>query len=908
MNKNLPTYFSYWGKADKHDEGKPAWHPLVYHSLDVAAVADRLLNRHHRLCERLIHLSGLSQSCLLSWLHFFAALHDIGKFSSAFQQLRPELAPERPKRYFYKIRHDTLGHLFWGARLQAWLQQKNCFKRIDSGESDYLDEVLDQWMLAVTGHHGQPPKTAKQPLVVSFAPQDEQAAMEFTDVVATLFLPTEPLVLPMPAKDLRRKTQLFSWWLAGVSVLADWLGSNRTFFEFNTNAMPLDRYWCEVALPAADIALDSTGLLPNAAADIQDIGQLFEGIRIPTPLQAACSEIPLDTGPNLLLVEDATGSGKTEAAFILLNRLMAEGNADGAYLALPTMATANAMYRRTSKVYHYLFQEQGQPSSLVLAHGSRNLDDGFRDSVLPQALNSGHYEPGEYDAGARCNAWLVDGSKRALLAQMGVGTIDQALLAVLTSRHQSLRLLGLLNKVLIVDEVHASDAYMHRLLCELLSLHAKGGGSAILLSATLPKKMRDELIEAFSEGAGREPPVLREDGYPLLTRVGAADQSQMVVATRRSLARTLGFELLLDEESVLAWVIERAEAGACVAWIRNTVTDAVEAFRRLSERLDTGRLTLFHARFAMGDRLVIEDKVLNAFGQKSGALERRGQVVVATQVIEQSLDIDFDEMVSDLAPIDLLVQRAGRLRRHCRDGGGDPVEGGDQRGSTTLRVLSPDPDEAADGEWYARLFRRAAPVYPDHGQLWLTARLLKDRQRIAVPEELRMFIEGVFGEKSMVEVPDALLERSSRAAGQRSADASLASFNAIKPSAGYRHVGGEWWDESYTPTRLGEITATVRLVCWDGEQLHPWSKDTHHPWAMSEVRIQRALLKEAVAPESSGLGEAVDTLRAGWPKGTDDILLLPLVDQSGRWTGFGKDENGSAVTVVYTDKLGLEIG
>jgi CRISPR-associated endonuclease/helicase Cas3 len=895
--------FRYWGKSDSNEAGQPVWHSLVYHCLDVAAVTDRLLARHRRLRETMVRLAGLPEPHLSAWIRFFVAIHDLGKFSSAFQQLVPEIAPPRARSYFYSVRHDTLAHIYWRRKLYERVTHRLLGAWADGEGRNYAEDLLDQWMLAVSGHHGQPPKTtADDTHTLHFSAEDEQALNAYVDAVSGLFLGEVPASF-RPGKEFLRGTKLFSWWLAGLTVVADWLGSNREFFEFRREPMPLETYWSNIALPAANRALDHAGLLPNSPNGAQPITQLFSAIETPTPLQAACAKVAITHGPQLFLVEDVTGAGKTEAAFVLVNRLLAAGAAVGAYLALPTMATANAMYRRTAEVYRRLFVDGEHPTSLVLAHGSRHLDDRFTDSVLPRTTQQGEYEPGEPEAGAHCNAWLADGSKRALLAQMGVGTLDQALLAVLTSRHQSLRLLGLLDKVLLVDEVHASDAYMHRLLCEVLALHARAGGSAILLSATLPKKMRNELVQAFCEGVGRRVPGLDKEDYPLLTRLGADDEAQIPVPTRTCVARTLGFEIIHDEAAAEAWIVDRAEAGACVAWVRNTVGDAISAYQRLSARLGQGKVMLFHARFAMGDRLRLEEEIVDAFGKSSRVDARTGRVVIATQVIEQSLDLDLDEMVSDLASIDLMLQRAGRLRRHTRDARGNPLAGDDERGPVLLRVLAPDPDAEVDSRWFARLLPGAAVVYPDHGQLWATARLLKVRGQIAVPGELRSSIESVFGDLAPT-TPEPLRPRSNRAEGTRSADASLARFNAIKPGQGYRHEGADWWDESYTPTRLGDVTTTIRLARWDGVHLRPWSDDPRHPWAMSEVRARGKLKAPTVEP--GALADAIKAQLEEWGKGFGGVLLA-LTEIDGRWCGIFQDGEGKGITAIYSAVAGLTL-
>ena len=258
-------------------------------------------------------------------------------------------------------------------------------------------------------------------------------------------------------------------------------------------------------------------------APLQSIESLFPFIKQPTPLQHYALTEPLTDQPQLFILEDVTGAGKTEAALVLAHRLMMQGLAEGLYIALPTMATANAMYKRLGDVYRKFYQASNNPS-LILAHGARELSKDFQDSVIlatqqtPDSdyLHGGKEEDQELSATAYCNAWLADSRKKALLADVGVGTLDQALLAVLPSRHQSLRLLGLARNVLLVDEVHAYDSYMQKLLDALLEAHARQGGSVILLSATLPQTMREKLVKAFHKGLEQDEPRLSDPAqYPL---------------------------------------------------------------------------------------------------------------------------------------------------------------------------------------------------------------------------------------------------------------------------------------------------------------------------------------------------------------------------------------------------------
>ena len=295
---------------------------------------------------------------------------------------------------------------------------------------------------------------------------------------------------------------------------------------------------------------------------------------------------------------------------------MQAGKAKGLYVALPTMATANAMFTRLSSSYRRLFQGTHQPS-IVLTHGRRNLFAGF--TRLPDELakydGNAHDEddPSEIEASAFCADWIARSNKQAFLAQVGAGTIDQAILAVLPARHQSLRLWGLADKVLVIDEAHAYDAYMNTEIECLLKFHAALGGSAIVLSATLPHEKRAALANAFLEGAkDGEKANWRpsQNAYPLVTSVAVERLEEKALALRDSLAREVAVQRLstLDEAHIRA--LEAAKQGAAVAVIRNTVDEAIGSYEALSAHFQD--VMLFHARFTMGDRQRIETEVLSA--------------------------------------------------------------------------------------------------------------------------------------------------------------------------------------------------------------------------------------------------------------------------------------------------------
>jgi CRISPR-associated endonuclease/helicase Cas3 len=741
-----------------------------------------------------------------------------------------------------------------------------------------------------------------------FVNDDIRAAREFLEAAVQLFLTATPRT-GLNAKELFKGIKRCSWLLAGISVLCDWIGSNEKYFPYESQERNLRGYLSDSREKALR-GLKESGVLPVSVAQYSGVRNLFKNILRPSPLQAHVDASDVPNVSQLWILEDLTGSGKTEAAVILAHRIMSLGLADGLFFALPTMATANAMYDRIANAYRRLFDPSSKPD-LILTHSARNLSDRFQKSVLSKSSRtSDQYRDGEETAEAICAAWLADSGKKAFLADVGVGTIDQALVSILPVKHQSLRLLGLARKVLIVDEVHAYDPYMHSLLRKLLHFHAALGGAAILLSATLPRRTRNELLTSFSEGWGEETEVTVEKKcYPLVTRFAGASVLEASVSERTDQRRNIRVELLSDESAVKRLALGKAENGSCVCWIRNTVTDALEAYNcLLRSGFPKEKLLLFHARFAMGDRIMREEEVLEAFGPKSGHKQRTGKILIATQVVEQSLDLDFDVMITDLAPIDLIIQRAGRLRRHLRDHKGNVLPWGaslDGRGEPTLHVYSPDPVDQPKRNWYSKTFEKAAYVYPDHGRLWLSARLLKSEKYLRLPHNARRLIEGVYGNETE-EIPPGLEKSSNNAEGEGNAGKSLANLNALNLEEGYVDTLGQWVEDTETPTRLGEASVQVRLARWDGRELRPWFEHSGHPWEMSQVSVRESLMKEEKKTLDKVLNESVISTKESMPdKGRWSVLLplTPLDDNV--WTGSALNNSGEEVTLVYSERLGL---
>jgi CRISPR-associated endonuclease/helicase Cas3 len=905
------TYYKYWGKAEKEGSN---YHLLLYHCLDVAAVGKVLLTRNEFIRKRLAGAMGLEEQLCVRWLTLFLALHDIGKFSESFQNLRPDLLEAlqgKTSSKAYSVRHDSLGYLLWREYLWDTLTTENTslFPEIGQDLEDWQD-LFESLMKSFAGHHGTPP-TLKGPNGIPlfsksyFTEDDIDAAQEYLKALRELFPSlTQEANFPHPS-DLEESITRSSWLIAGFVVLCDWIGSNNSWFTLQSKPIALPAYWKSHALPQAQRALLASGLgRPKATTEEPSFARFYPGFTQLTPLQKHIADCPLAFDPQLFILEDVTGSGKTEAAITLGGRLMSANLGQGIFIALPTMATSNAMYERLMQMYHLLYTDKENPS-LILTHAARHLSESFMASVADPK----QYTADDETATTQCSAWLADNRKKALLADVGVGTIDQALLAILPTRFQSLRLFGLVGHVLIVDEVHAYDPYMNKLLQSMLIFHATLGGSAILLSATLPQHTKQELLQAFARGRGESAPFLVKEDYPLCTAYSAqSGLTETGIDATPQRRCCVDVKIVTDCGEVERLIRDASDRGQCVCWIRNTVHDALEGYTQLKDHIPTDKLMIFHARFAMGDRLKIEQSVLSTFGKKSDALERSGKVLVATQVVEQSLDLDFDLMISDLAPMDLLIQRAGRLHRHQRDERGNPLTTGeDRREAGYLVIHGPFPAPNVLGDWYKAAFPKAAFVYPSHGHLWLTAQLFVERGELRMPDDARLLIEAAFSDQAD-KIPEPLRKRDNNAEAQQQADKSLAHINMLKLDEGYSATINQWREDMKTPTRLGAMDSTVRLARWDGRTLRPWYTDGQFPWDMSQVSLRSSLVDAEAENGDKSLAKAVAQLKEKLPDKGKWSVLVPLSQgEGGYWQGRALNNKNAAVIIDYDPVTGVMV-
>ncbi len=900
----LALYYRYWGKASYDQTDGQGCHLLPYHCLDVAAVGRLLLEQHLPLRKTLQRLTGLTEKDLHTSLPTLLALHDLGKFSSSFQALRPDITqainPTATYTQEYDIRHDQLGYTFWQSVLKPHWQQTGLIPR--TGRGGEGAHPIDICMLAMTGHHGKPPSAKHIRHERYFSDADQQAAIAFTDDILTLFPHFAETLSKWDMQAMRRA----SWWLAGFAVLCDWIGSNADFFAYSSSPASVEEYW-KVAKQQAGTAIAKTELLtaiPSQSLKLSQLLNIKQDAK-PTPLQDLATTLTLGHQPQLFILEDVTGAGKTEAALLITHRLMAAGLANGLYFGLPTMATANAMYDRVGNIYREFYEIDAVPS-LVLAHGARDLSDKFRQSLIPQSKHpeAGYPNEGVSPASTHCSEWLADNRKKALLAEIGIGTIDQALLGILPNKHQSLRLLGLSNKILLVDEVHACDAYMLPLLERLLTAHAMAGGSAILLSATLPRTQRERLIRVFAEGMGKSKPTTDKTDYPLLTHFTGEHLEEHALQTRSEVKRRVSVDFISQRDQIEQQLSQWMEQGDCACWICNTVADARKIYSWLKSTHAEWQIDLFHARFCLADRITIENRVLQRFGKDGDHNQRTGQLLIATQVVEQSLDLDFDHLISDLAPIDLLIQRAGRLHRHRRDVKGNPIDNHDQRLEPILTIHAPEWQEEPTPDWFKQAFPRAQAVYENHAQLWMGMKLLKEQNGFRMPEDARSLIEGVYGPEA--EIPGGLQEIDATAEGNQKAQQGQGKLNRLHLDGGYsREHTNNWWDDADTPTRLGEETTQVWLAKWRDGELTPLHNTPPFAWQQSSLNMHRVLIDRCqphtdIPPHI--LEACTDSLPA---KGKWGTLVTVIEIEPNHFSGLQEDKSGEITHFHYNNSLGF---
>lgn len=609
-------------------------------------------------------------------LDFLVSEHDVGKMTPAFQEkLRRATSDYFPNSIPELATADPSLEKRWGGHSGASLLTVTALTH-------------DARVPLILGlHHGRRPKTgmlrAADDVLGGKAWQEQRELL--TQKLKAFFNAEFPVV----KSDLQAKV------LAGFTTVADWIGSNDALLQGKV---------CDAA--AARRAVMSAGFYRPRVKQKLNFADIF-GF---TPNDAQKALAVKCSGPGVYILETVMGAGKTEAALYAAYRLLAQGQATGLYFALPTQTTSNAVYTRVNSFLDKILEDDDAAKRALLVHG--------KAALVMQEMG---------EEAAPGGGWFAP-RKRSILAPFGVGTIDQALMSVMGVKHSSVRTLGLLGKVVILDEVHSYDMYTGTIVDALVKELRELGCTVIVLSATLTQQRRGMLADQPS----------RAEAYPLLTAVDQKGELAEIPIEAPS-AKKVELSYASDDSIVLKQVIERAKGGQQVLWIENTVNEAQKLHERLSEALSgtTVELGIIHSRFTVADREVNEHRWIDVLGKKSTTRAQRGRVLVGTQVLEQSLDIDADFLVTRLCPTDMLLQRMGRLWRHAVT---------ERPGGARCEACVICPDENLMKKDPKKAFGASAHVYASY-VLCRTLESLAGRASITLPTDIRQIMEDTYRER-----------------------------------------------------------------------------------------------------------------------------------------------------------------
>lgn len=712
-----------WGKTDGEET-----HHLAHHCADVAACFEAMATLPV-VRTRMERAAGKSLSAThIARLAVLAFLHDAGKLHPGFQA----------KGWQQGVwRNPYHGHLQEGAAIFT------CDAPEEMGRNLHL-EALSDWgvefdlLFSVLSHHGRPfrlddsggrhwrsvPEAGYDPIAQSaeIGALVRRWFAEAFDAASETKLPSAP--------D-------FQHLLCGLISLADWLGSTKEIFAF---VPELDDRYIDKAREKARRAVANIGIDARSFREVgagrTDFATLTNG-RHPRPQQRLVGELSLEE--QLVILEAETGSGKTEAALWRFARVFEAGLVDGLYFALPTRAAAIQLHRRVNETMKLLFAERG-PEAVLAVPGYLRAGDAEGRRLPGWKV---HWDDdGGADEARILARWAAESAKRSLAAPIAVGTVDQAMLAALQVKHTHLRAAALSRSFLVIDEVHASDRYMTEIQNHLLKMHLGRGGYGMLMSATLGSAARTKWlgrrgIPAFEEAVTAPYPAVWGKSEPA-ARGSCAQERQKRVS--------MVLEPTMAAEAAAGIAIKAARAGARVLVIRNTVTAAVETFEAV-RRKDGALLlsvadgpALHHGRFAPEDRALLDqaaEAALSPHERKPG-----GVIVIGTQTLEQSLDIDADFLLTDLCPVDVLLQRIGRLHRHQleRPPGFETAQCHVMTPERGLASLLAPAFENGLGAW--RDASGFNGIYLDVPGLELTRRLIETDPEWVIPDMNRFLVES----------------------------------------------------------------------------------------------------------------------------------------------------------------------
>lgn len=696
--------------------------------IDVGIVAQTILlsTNFAKIKNRLIKETNVNEQELVEWIGFLFSLHDIGKCHPDFQRLfdnklnkelqQAQLMKKKEEPHQFHYHHEAY---IWSKWHSGYILN-NC--GISEKERKLFLNVLSL-------HHWR--NADKEPLLTD----TQEKFWESLQLELAELLKKTSTTKPFPTMKINH-IDVVSTLLEGILVLSDWIASNNELMPYQTSEITDIGKYTEECRRKAEKAIQKLGLLnTNKISTSQSFIDVWPDFKEkgyePRPVQSLCEELckKYQLPPKLLIIEAPMGEGKTEAAIYTAVQWMKEANISGFYMALPTAATSNQMHERIEE----FFKSQNNGDAYVkLVHGlAWLLDEETPDTkVSKPTLNE---EP-------IAQEWFRP-AKRSLLTPYGIGTVDQAMMAALCVKFGVLRLLGLSNKILIIDEIHAYDTFMSTIIERLLNWCGILEIPVIMLSATLPSNKKRQLAQAY--GAVFSESQSKSAQYPSLSWLNEnneyTEKSIPPSASSKTVNIILEYGLLGNNEEIAQKAIAETRNGGCLCIILNTVTEAQALYTEMEKQIpvDT-ELYLFHGRCCVDQKDAMEKSCLDLFAKKSLLPKNHpdyherphSAILIATQVVEQSLDIDFDIMYSAIAPIDLLLQRAGREYRHERL---DRPTGN----QIIFRVLLPEEGEP---------FGLTTLIYDEYIIEKTLSCLQKHGSILQVPEHVKPLVEEVYEE------------------------------------------------------------------------------------------------------------------------------------------------------------------
>ena len=852
-----PVYtHRHWAKSDRSEPERI--HLLEHHLADVGACFETLLEQP-TILNRLATSAGVERlhDVTKARLCVFAALHDIGKVNVGFQTQiwqHGDLQGKRKPRWaghtsdvvpVLEDRDSATASWFFDAL--GWEEMLSW---------DDTDGLTACGFLAATlSHHGEPlnlfdSKSANPRVWLSFNALDPQVCVRRIGLLVREWFPR---AFDADGPSLPSSPR-FQHMFLGLCTLADWIGSDERHFPYEDGT---DDDYKRKARERARGAVAEIGLDVSAQRQvfgaIPEFSTLFDIPHAPNAIQQAAQDTPLDE--RVVIIESETGSGKTEAALWRFARMYDEKLVDGVYFALPTRAAATQIHGRVSRFASKLFQAH-KPEPVLAVPGYIQAGDFSGQHLQGYEV---WWEPHPHDDERRF--WAAESAKRFLAAQIAVGTVDQAMMAALQVHHSHMRAACLSRNLLVVDEAHASDPYMGVIIEALLNAHVGAGGYTLLMSATLGSSARARwLLRPRRES---EIPVmpLRDTINAPYPAVSTRSWDGVEITTvgengRQKSVRIDSRALMHDFAETARLALEAARAGAKVLVARNTVAYAVNTQQALEEAADSedadllfshnGVKTLHTGRFAAEDRKLLDAAVEANLGRER---DGGGCVVVGTQTLEQSLDIDADLLITDLCPIDVLLQRIGRLHRHERD---DRATG--YQTPTCIVLTPPEADLShllSSGE-NANGLGTHGYVYPDLQILELTLGLVRDAsdggQPWRIPEMNRELVESATHPHKLDELVkskgDEWLAHQGEITGMRLGDVQTAKNAVVKWDLTFLERGVAFAsNEERIRTRLGDEGVEIVFA-------EPQRSPFGQPGAIDKVAVRLSWLGGAEAPES----------------------------------------------------------